>query len=261
MPTIILSDATFAELKSLAEPFVDTPESLTARIIHAEVLRRNASPNGMGFVQPAREDSLRLNPDAHENLAHARLISATVDGQPIHRPKWNSLMDYLHVVGLNRLGSFDALRRASGARLRQARYEDEGYKYLPEADLSIQGVDSNLAWDHSLRLARVLRLPITVTFEWRDKAGATHPGQRGVLEWAPTSPATMGLCSDCNKEKAVTREGWCRRCLDKRLNEKFGQVSNRHFGHNRTAEMQQASDDDPPSPAWENAIRGLEDGR
>lgn len=187
MPTIILPDHAFAELKSLAEPFVDTPESLIAALIHAEVERRNSnSPNGNGHAQLAEDKFLRLNTDFPDNLAFTRLCSATVDGRELHRPKWNSVMNHLHVLGVKRLGSFDALKRASGARLRQGRFEQDGYKYLHEVDFSIQGVDSNLAWDHSLRLARALRVPIKVTFEWRDKDGATHPGQTGVLEWAPS---------------------------------------------------------------------------
>jgi hypothetical protein len=186
MPTITLSDVPFAELKSLAEPFVDTPESLIAALIHAEVLRRGVSPNRNGHSQDASGDFLRLNPDRHESLAFTRVLSAAVNGRELNRPKWNSLMNHVHVLGLSRLGSLDALRRATGAQLRQGRYEDEGYKYLHEADLSIQGVDSNGAWDHSLALARELRVPIRITFEWRNRDGAAHPGQRGVLEWSPT---------------------------------------------------------------------------
>ncbi len=185
MPTITLSDATFSELKSLAEPFVDTPESLTTRLIHEEVVRRGTRSNASGYAPATKEDALRLNPISHENLAHSRLISATVDGREMYRPKWNGLRENLHVVALKRLGSFDALKRASGARLRQGRHERDGFKYLPEADLSIQGVDANLAWDHSFKLARALEIPIKVVFEWRDKEGAVHPGQRGVLEWSP----------------------------------------------------------------------------
>jgi len=189
MPTITLSDAAFAELKSLAEPFVDTPESLTAALIHAEVERRagagNGNGNGNGRTANANDEALQLNPDTHENLRHTRLVSATLNGQPIYRAKWNTLHEHLHVLGYRRLGSVDALRRASGANVRQGRYEENGYKYVPDADLSIQGVDSNLAWDHSLSLARALGTSIKVAFEWREKDGAAHPGQTGVLEWAP----------------------------------------------------------------------------
>ena len=186
MPAITLSDATFAELKSLAEPFVDTPASLTAGLIHEEVMRRGISPNGNGrAARPAEDGSVLLNPDSHESLAFSRVLSATVDGRPIHRPKWNMIMNFVHILAYERLGSFEALRHASSARLRQGCFEEEGFKYLHESDLSIQGADSNMAWDHSLRLARTLGISINVTLEWRDRDGAAHPGKTGVLEWSP----------------------------------------------------------------------------
>lgn len=73
----------------------------------------------------------------------------------------------------------------STANLREGKYEESGYRYLQDADLSIQGVDSNLAWDHSLRVARAIEIPIDVRFEWRNKEAAARPGEEAILEWAP----------------------------------------------------------------------------
>jgi hypothetical protein len=94
-------------------------------------------------------------------------------------------MNEMHIMARKRLGSYDAVRKASHANLRQGRYEENGYKYLPEADLSIQGVDANLACEHSFRLAKAMNISLKVTFEWRDKEDAAHPGQTGIIEWNP----------------------------------------------------------------------------
>jgi hypothetical protein len=56
---------------------------------------------------------------------------------------------------------------------------------LPDADFSIQGVDANLAWAHSLGVARHLKVPIRVKFEWREKEGAARPGKVAIIESAP----------------------------------------------------------------------------
>ena len=186
MPTVTLSDATFAELKSLAEPFVDTPESLVAALIHDEVERRGALVGENGKVAGSKDNVLQLDPQSHDDLGHTRLISATVNNRELPRPKWNSLMNHLHVLARKRLGSLDAIRRVSGANLKQAKYEKDGYKYEPDGDFSIQGVGANAAWDNSLSVAQALKLGIKVKFEWRDKDGAAHPGETGVLEWTPT---------------------------------------------------------------------------
>jgi hypothetical protein len=53
-------------------------------------------------------------------------------------------------------------------------------------NISIQNVDANLAWRNALNLARRLSVSISVTFEWRHKSGAAHPGKQGSLVWSPS---------------------------------------------------------------------------
>ena len=184
---IALSDETYAALQALARPFIDTEDSVIRALAEKELERRSASPDGRTVALSGRPEVLRLEADAPENLTHTRLRSARVAGEPLHRPKWNGLVDHMHVLALKHLGSLDEVRRVSSANLREGKYEQDGYKYLPEADFSIQGVDSNLAWSHSLRLARALQVPIELRLEWRNKDGAAHPGEQAVLEWSPSA--------------------------------------------------------------------------
>jgi hypothetical protein len=186
-PTITVSDETFSMLQALAKPFVDTPESVIATLAEAELERRGQARNGDPAGAVRNKEIVPLSPDAPDDLTHTRLLSAKIDGQPLHRPKWNGVLDHMHILARERMGSFEALRRVSGANLREGKYEESGYRYLPDADLSIQGVDANLAWDHSLRLARALKVPIQLRIEWRDKEGAAHPGKEALLEWTPKS--------------------------------------------------------------------------
>lgn len=183
--TVSLSDATFAKLQLIATPFIDTPESVVASLVDDELKRR-----GTGAVTSRDAGgAARLDPDRHESLTHARLISASVDGHSLHRPKWNSLLDHIHVLGMKKLGSFAALKRASNARLKEGKYEEEGFHFLPDANISIQGVDANSAWDHSLGLARQLPVAIEAKLEWRDRDEAARPGQSAILSWEPSKLA------------------------------------------------------------------------
>ena len=190
MPLVNLSDADFENLQTISKPFVDpTPAARISRLIRDEMARMGVTRNGNGTTQAnggvrLTPDALRrLSADSPESLKFTKLISATVDGREMHRPKWNSLMNHVQVEGLKRLGSFDALKRATTARVREGRYEEEGFKYLLEGGFSIQGLDSNGAWDASLAVARSVRMSITVTFQWRE--GGAHPGETGSLEWKP----------------------------------------------------------------------------
>lgn len=188
MPTITLSDTTYAKLKAAAEPFVDTEDSVTARALDFYLASKgsplNGHTNGSGHTPAVKAGVVRLLVGTRE-LTHTRLLTAAVDGKPLHRPDWNSLLRDMHIMAWKRLGSFEAVRKASGANLRQGRYESDGYRYLPEADFSIQGCDSNHSCERAFNLAKAMNLSLGVTFMWRNKDEASHPGQMGQIEWQP----------------------------------------------------------------------------
>src|SRR5437763_831320 len=103
MPTITFSDTTFDKLKAISEPFVDTPESRIMRLIDDEIQRLGITVNGNGRARALKDNAVQLSPDSHESLAFTRVRSASIDGREMLRPKWNSVMDRIHVLGLNRL--------------------------------------------------------------------------------------------------------------------------------------------------------------
>jgi hypothetical protein len=69
----------------------------------------------------------------------------------------------------------EAMFRAAG------RKEDEGYRFMPEIGLSIQGQDANSAWRGARHIARQLGIPVETEFLWRHKEGAAFPGVTGRL--------------------------------------------------------------------------------
>jgi hypothetical protein len=105
--------------------------------------------------------------------------------ESLPRPNWNGLVRRIHAVAIDELGSLAQVRRVTRANIREGRYEEDGYAYVRDGDFSVQGLDSNLAWESSLRLAREIRIPLRVEFVWLNKDGAAHPGHRGILAWSP----------------------------------------------------------------------------
>jgi len=81
--------------------------------------------------------------------------------------------------------SFDELRKVTRAQIRKGSYSNEGYKFVPEIGISIQGVDADHAWEYSLRLAIHVKVPVKAEIEWRNNDKAAHPGERGVMVWTP----------------------------------------------------------------------------
>ena len=60
--------------------------------------------------------------------------------------------------------------------------DDDGYKYLPQAGLSYQGVSANAAANAIVALAKDIGATLDVGFEWRDKEQAAHPGRRARIQ-------------------------------------------------------------------------------
>ena len=56
---------------------------------------------------------------------------------------------------------------------------DEGYRYLPDVGISIQGQDANGAWKAACHIAQQLGFPLTVTFVSREKESAAFPDVTG----------------------------------------------------------------------------------
>jgi hypothetical protein len=183
MPVIRISDETYAMLQQLGKPFEDTPDSVIARIAEAELSRRGNKTEAV----PESDEVLDLDPETPPDLTHTRVRYARLGTEQIPKPNWNQLVRMAHTVAREHLGSFSALRTATSANIREGRYEDHGFTYLPEADMSIQGADSNDAWHHTFRLAKKLGLPVEVRFEWHDKEGAVLPGRRAKLAWTNSS--------------------------------------------------------------------------
>lgn len=185
MPTV-LSDDTVQLLARLAIPFVDlNPESVVVRLAKDELARRSEA--GAPATDGGTPEHDILDPDHPGSLTHTKVLSASINGEPMYKANWNGVLDRLHIIGRERLGSFGKLRGASAANLKEGKYISDGYRHLADVDLSIQGVDSNLAWSHSLGLARALGIPIEVKFMWREKEGSARPGEIALLRWEPKS--------------------------------------------------------------------------
>jgi len=125
-----------------------------------------------------------MDPDAPDDLSHTRLIRASFEGNEIIRPNWGKLVRKAHSDAKKNL-SFRDLEKLTIAHIREGKYEDQGFSYIPEADLSIQGLPANNAWQSILLLARHLKVSVRVVVEWHDKEKASHPGERAALEWSP----------------------------------------------------------------------------
>ena len=178
MPDISVSDVAFERLQRHAKPFVDTPETVILRALDA-LERVTGQPISEEILDGSPE--LDIDAKALPRLTHTKLLEASIDGERLARPNWNSLLDEMLRRAMQRVGSFEKLHGICPVNMVKGRKEDEGYGYLPEIDVSVQGQDANGACRAVVTAAQALGMSLDIGFMWRLKESAAHPGERGRI--------------------------------------------------------------------------------
>ncbi len=176
---IEILDSDFPRLQSLAEPFVDTPASVITKLLdtYASQVATLRSDD-----QSDRHGTYAI--DALPPLTHAKVMGGHFDGERPLKPNWDSFVRHSLIEVIKKSGSVDELRRLSGANVHDGRFEEHGYKYVPEHRFSFQGVSAEDAVKIVGRCARALGASFEIEFVWRDKPDAHRPGERGTIRYA-----------------------------------------------------------------------------
>jgi len=145
VPSVELSAQTFARLQSHAVPLVDNIETVIRRLI-----------------------------DFYESRD-----SAPVPDVDVSAGGKNGLLNTAVRTAKSRAKTAADLKQLVIIPYLNGQKTDEGYRYLPELGLSVQGQDANGAWKAACHIAQKLGLPLTARFVWREKNGAAFPGITG----------------------------------------------------------------------------------
>lgn len=180
MPEISVQNSTYERLQRHAKPFVDTPETVIVRALDA--LDQFAGESEQTPSSPAAVER-HIDPRALPNLTHTKILTASIGGKTIAKANWNLLLDEVLRCAMKRLGSFEKVRQLCPINMVKGRKEDEGYGYLPEIDISVQGLDANGACRAIVTGAQGLGLSLDVTFMWRHKEAAAYPGERARVQF------------------------------------------------------------------------------
>jgi hypothetical protein len=171
-PSINVTDPTFARLQKFAKPLIDTPESVIIRLMDAFEKRQSVSPpNG------AKEYGVGAAP----NLTHTKVLSIELNGAecPKSETNWNRLLDDVINQAAKKLKDVTALKELLVVNHVIGKKEDQGYRYLATAGISVQGQDANSAWKAVAHIIKSMNFSCRVIFMWYDNDKAAHPGQTG----------------------------------------------------------------------------------
>ena len=190
MPQINVSQALFTQLQSIAVPFEDTPESVIQKCVEFYLFNAtghkplaqatDASTSGDGAY-------MVVHPDAPPDLTFTRPMSIELEGKTFDKGSlyWNPLLfDLVRIAGT----------KVKGDKLKEmllCNYIDgegnaqQGYRYIKEAGLSVQGQAANPAWKTIYHLVKTLGLNLDVVFMWEDKPKAAFPGKTARMRFVP----------------------------------------------------------------------------
>jgi len=180
--TIQIQQATFKRLQHHTQPLVDTPESVIIRALDAlDLLEVKQVPDEQS-TEP--EQLLDLSASDLLDLTHTKILDASIAGKPIAKRSWSFLRDEMLRHATKHASSFENLQRlfpvepVRELHLVKGRKEDEGFHYLPEIDISVQGQSANMAYRTIKTVAQELGIPLNIGIIWLHKEAVAYPGKR-----------------------------------------------------------------------------------
>lgn len=199
-PSIDISDRVFNKLKSLAEPLVDTPDSVIGRLIDCfertsivpqiheatnvhDLDQRDSSIHNKLASKHVIGEMLSFDPTRLPDVTHTTFVHGTVGTKTVG--DWNQLSLEVHAAVFEKVSSVEALRRVSTANIKPGVHFERGFKTRSGLNFSLQGVEANKACAVSFRLAQEFQIPVTAEFRWQNKEKAVFPDRVGRIEWTP----------------------------------------------------------------------------
>ncbi len=188
MPTAELSDLTNTRLQAIAIPLTDTHDSVIARLLDHWDATKSNQPKVIKPGEPIgmKEDGRMMifDPATPPQLNFTNCVQVIINGKKLTKGEsyWNTIMNVMirevYSKGHNAQAIYDMLfvNAAVGEKT------ENGYKFLPEVGLSVQGQDSNAAFRQAYQLAEMHGITFEIWFAWQDNDKAAYPNRQGVFE-------------------------------------------------------------------------------
>lgn len=174
-PQVNLETATIERMKTHAEPLIDTFDTVINRGLDA--LDALKTQNGT----PPKSDRV-LNPGSPPNLSFTTVKSVVLNGKhlPPAETYWNSLL-LAAIRECAKHMTKEQMKKLVICNYVTGKKEDDGYKYLDDVGISVQGQDANHAWQATYHILQAIKMPVEVMFIWQDNPKAASPGASGKL--------------------------------------------------------------------------------
>jgi hypothetical protein len=168
----------FARLQKHAVPLVDSLESVLNRILDFYEANSGQEPDD-DVVTDGKIKDFPLSPPP--NLTHTKILSAQFNRVNLTKAEltWNAILHQAVRFAYNKTKKHEDLHHIILVNFVFGKKENDGYRYLPDVNLSIQGQDANGAWKGTVHIAKYFGIPFEIVFAWRVRGDAAHPGITG----------------------------------------------------------------------------------
>ena len=187
MPMIDISNATNVRLQALAEPLVDTYETVLARILDAyEKGKGGPSANALASPgAPISDDGRKMEFDWRNapSLTHTTITSVKLDSNNFVKADtyWNTILlrviEAAHKQGMTKEAIFAFLK----VNKHMGEKTINGFKYVPDVGISFQNGTSETAFRQIFDLASHCGMKLELHFRWQGKDDAAHPNREGFF--------------------------------------------------------------------------------
>lgn len=188
MPTAELSPLTNTRLQAIAVPLTDTHDTVITRLLDHWDATKTDQPKVMKPGEPTgmKDDgrTMIFDPATPPQLNFTNCLQVILNGKKLSKGEsyWNTIMNHMirevYAKGHNAQAIYDML--FVNAEVGQK--EENGYKFLSDVGLSVQGQDSNAAFRQAYQLAVLNGISFEIWFGWQDNDKAAYPNRQGVLE-------------------------------------------------------------------------------
>lgn len=182
MPTtVVLPDLLVTKMQSVAVPFKDTPLTVIERAVDTliEKMQGSGGPQHTAVAAAAGSDGSVVYPaEAPPSLTFTKPLAITLAGKPLPKNElyWNLLLFRVISLAAAKMDK-QAFRQALLVNYMEGKNEENGFRYIPEGKLSVQGSDANNAWKATVHLVKAAGFKVDVMFRWGTQEGAANPGQ------------------------------------------------------------------------------------
>ncbi|WP_422371120.1 T4SS efffector SepA family protein [Hoeflea sp.] len=167
MPQIEISSAAFDFLKTRAKPLEDTTVSVVDRLISEfETLLKG---------NPSTHSGVLINAIDAPSMKHTTVIDAKIDGVAASQNYWNNILEDTIRICVNKGADPSTVRKLLSANIKENSHSENGFRFIPEANFSFQGLEANRAFKNIVSLITSFHVPINITVKWPNRDDVTMP--------------------------------------------------------------------------------------